>query len=581
MVYRSRSFASMRPHVEWRAWRIMPGFVVSYQPTSLDEISSGAAGLQIDYSGDDVQRFATDRNNTALLDGCAIGVSTQQLVGALESHDDAFLSRIHGNYCALIISPDGEMQGFCDRFGARSLYWQNTQGQQIVIASRQEILPVSDHTWDQLGLAELLLFRWISGPQTLVASVSRLPQWKRVSFSRNGEVCIRETSQQPRWPTQTHESSFVEKIDETRTALTDSLREIALSHDNVAIFLSGGVDSSLLAALSKTLFRRCLLVTPVFSGDNNPELETAKTFAEKLQLEHLLVKFDPQRLDTDLRQLVHAKGAQIHFHALVIHQMMAAIPKEYQLCIYGEAADGLFGSGLFKSVERHLRIKRKARWIPRIGVNLLSRMPFRRAQLLGRLLNKPDIDVILKCFQIQYGPKSKSLIDSLYNADIGDLFEHQAVAEFQSGVGGEMRRLLQDIYLRCEGASHFKDTGISATCFGKQVFVPFLSESLVDAAGSLTREQYYGARSTKPILRELACEHFDRDMIFAQKRGFDVPYIAWLEGPLAHLVEGARRERRLFDGRLLADFELTSHFSLYWSLISWQLIDAQLTSKIP
>jgi len=562
----------------------MPGFVVSYKPssrppTSLDAKSPGASGLQIDYSDDDVRRLNTDRNNIALVDGCAIGVSTEQLVTALESHDDAFLSRIHGNYCALIISPDGEMQGFCDRFGAKSLYWQTTQRQQIVIASRQEILPVSDHAWDQLGLAEMLRYRWTSGPQTLVAGVSRLPHWKRVSFSKNGEIGIRETSQQPRWPTQTHEASFAERLDETRTALTNSLKDAAHYHDRVAIFLSGGVDSSLLAALSKTCFRHCLLVTPVFGGDNDPELEAAKTYAEKLQLEHLLVEFDPHRLDTDLRELVRAKGGQIHFHALAIHQMMAAIPSEYQLCIYGEAADAMFGSGLFKSVEHHLRIKRMAGWIPRTGVDLLSRLPLRRAQLLGRLLSKPEIDVVLKCFQIQYDPKSMSLIESLYNADVADLFEHRAVRDFRSRGGGEMRRLLQDIALRCESASHFKETGISATCFGKQVFVPFLSEPVLDAAGSLTREQYYGGKFTKPILRELACEHFDRDMIFSKKRGFDVPYIDWLEGPLAHLVEEARRERRLFDGSLLMDLELTSHVSLYWSLVSWQLIDAQLTSE--
>jgi asparagine synthase (glutamine-hydrolysing) len=573
----------MRPHVEWRDWRIMAGFVVGYRPssrppTSLDAKSSGASDFQIDYSGDDVRRLDTNRNNTALVDGCAIGVSTEQLVAALESHDDAFLSRIHGNYCALIISPDGEMQGFCDRFGARSLYWQTTLQQQIVIASRQEILPVSGHSWDQLGLAEMLRYRWTSGPQTLVAGVSRLPHWKRVSFSRNGEICIRETSQQPRWPTQTHAASFAEKLNETRTALSDSLREAALSHDRVAIFLSGGVDSSLLAALYKTCFRHCLLVTPVFGGGNDPELEAAKSYAEKLQLEHLLVKFDPNRLDTDLCELVHAKGGQIHFHALAIHQMMAAIPSDYQLCVYGEAADGMFGSGLFKRVEHHLRIKRMAGWLPRAGVNLLSRLPLRRAQQLGHLLNKPEIDVILQSFQIQYDPRSMSLIESLYNADVADLFEHRAVRDFRSQGGGEMRRLLQDLALRCESASHFKETGISATCFGKQVFVPFLSDAVLDAAGSLTREQYYGGKFTKPILRELACEHFDRDMIYSQKRGFDVPYIAWLEGPLAHLVEAARRERQLFDGSLLEDFELTTHVSLYWSLISWQLIDAQLTS---
>jgi asparagine synthetase B (glutamine-hydrolysing) len=544
--------------------------------SSIDE-----SDLQVSCSGDGVWRLTTDRNSIALIDGCAIGISTERLVAALESHDDAFLSRIHGNYCALIITPTGEMQGFCDRFGARSLYWQSTQPHQIVISSRQEILPISAHSWDELGLAEMLRYRWISKQQTLVSGVSKLPHWNRVTFSTTGEITFRETSQRPRWPAEVPEASFAQRLIETRTALTDSLREVAISHDRAAIFLSGGVDSSLLAALSKPHFRHCLLVTPVFDSGDNPELEAAKSFAKTLQLEHLLVEFDPRKLESDLRHLVSAKGGQIHFHALAIHQMMAAIPTEYQLCIYGEGADGLLGSGLFKSIERHLRIKRITGWMPRIGSTWLSRLPVRRFQRLGRLLNKPKIDVILESFHIQYDSKSASIIDNLITADVADLFEHRSVRSFQSRGGGELRRLLQDLYLKCEAASHFKETGISATCFGKQVFAPFLSEPMLNVAQSLSREQYYGGKYTKPILRELAREHFAREMIFTKKYGFDVPYIAWLEGPLAHLVEEARAERHLYDGNLLADLELKTHFSLYWSLICWQLINERLASNRP
>ena len=337
----------------------MPGFVVTYRPlpsrsSSDNSAASDRLDVDIDISGAGVERITTDRNHTALIDGYGLGVSSEKLVSALESHDDEFLSRVHGDYCVLIIHPSGDMRGYCDRFGARTLYWQTTPAHGIIISSHWDNTPVYERQWDDLGLAETLRYRWTTGQRTLVAGISKLPLWHRVSFSRNGEISVNETAQRPVWPTNFEAVSFGEKLDETRGALTDALSEVAQSYDKAAIFLSGGVDSSLLAALARPCFKKCLLVTPVFSGANNPELETAKTFAETLQLEHLLVDFDPARLEKDLRELVRAKDGQIHFHTLAVHQLIRAIPDEYQLLIHGQEADTLFGSSPIKRTETYL-----------------------------------------------------------------------------------------------------------------------------------------------------------------------------------------------------------------------------------
>ena len=183
-------------------------------------------------------------------------------------------------------------------------------------------MPVYERRWDDLGVTETLRYRWMTGQQTLVAGISKLPQWQRVSFARNGEICVRETAQQLHWPKKFPAVSFGAKLDETRGALTEALGDIAQSYDRAAIFLSGGVDSSLLAALSKSCFKQCLLVTPVFAGERNPGLATAKSFAETLQLEQLLVDIDPAKLEKDLRELIHAKSGQINFLSLAIQQMM-------------------------------------------------------------------------------------------------------------------------------------------------------------------------------------------------------------------------------------------------------------------
>ena len=107
--------------------------------------------------------------------------------------------------------------------------------------------------------------------------------------------------------------------------------------------------------------------------------------------------------------------------------------------------------------------------------------------------------------------------------------------------------MLQDVTVKCECSNHFRETGLSATRFGKQIISPFMAKPVINAAKTLTRNQYFGKDFVKPILRELACEHFERKMIYAKKHGFEVPIVPWLKGPLAHLVDAARQENDLFD----------------------------------
>jgi hypothetical protein len=58
-----------------------------------------------------------------------------------------------------------------------------------------------------------------------------------------------------------------------------------------------------------------------------------------------------------------------------------------------------------------------------------------------------------------------------------------------------------------------------------------------------------------------------------------VPFIAWLKGPVAPLVQQTKQERELFDGRKLSGLSVETQFSLYWSLINWQLLNSDLEAE--
>ena len=564
----------------------MNGFILAYHPTTAERPAFDASadanldrlGIALWHNG--IECVKTNRRNLVLIDGYALGLSAEQLAAALEAQDDAFLSRVPGHFCAVVIQPDGDILGLCDRYGAKTLYWQESNEHGIIISSRWLAMPIFDVAWDEQGLSEMLRYRWTPGEQSLVSGISQLSQKFRVSFGHNGQISLLPKAKQQRGTAGIRGVPFEEKLSETREAFTTAFDEVAQAYDRAAIFLSGGVDSSLLAAFARSAFKKCLLVTPVFPGNDNPELAIAKAFADTLGVDHLLVDIDTSRIESDMRYLVTAKAGQIKFHLLALHQLMAAIPDEYRLVIYGESADTLFGFNEFQQTAKMLYLKRYANLLPSFAASWLATLPNERTRKLARLKQTSYLDVFLRFLQIQYEPASQAIIGDLATANTDKLFMHESIEKYRRRPDISFRGLLQEASLRCNSANHFKEIDLSASQFGKQVFSPYLAEPVFRAAMTLTQKQFLGDGYVKPVLRELACEHYDRKLIYRKKHGFEVPIERWLKGPLAHLVEAAQQEQQLFNGVLLRDLDLDVHYSLYWTLMCWQLVNEELTARM-
>lgn len=553
----------------------MSGFLVTRHPdTPRSPLAEKQTLPGISISAhDDVAHVVTERGHTVLIDGYAFGMAPQELADALDRCDDAILSRVDGQYSALVIAADGSFRGHGDRAGGRTLCWSNDPAGGLTISSRWDLIPKPQRQWDPTGLAEILRYRYTTGRPTLLRGVSQLPRRHRVCFSPDGTFALRPLAPLLAHPKPGAEVPFRRKLDETRGALLAALEKAAEASANAAVFLSGGVDSSLLAALARQCFSRSILVTPVFREDANPELAAAKAFAGTLELEHLLVPVDERRLEEDLRTLVRLTGLQVNFHMLAMHQLYRAVPEEYPLVLLGDAADTLFGTTSYRRVGRRLSLKRRADLVPAAALRALAKLPSQRLRMLVELRDTPAVEVAMSAFSIPYDRPSRRIVRSLAPGELDDIYPHRRLRQYLDGKAHPqaLRYLLQDISLQGRGAQHFVEEGLSADCFGKQNFLPFLASGVLEAAGTLSAAQYFGKQHAKPVLRELACEHYDRRLIYRRKHGFEVPYVAWLEGPLAHLVAGVRRERSLFDGRLLADLDVRRHYSLFWSLINWQL----------
>jgi asparagine synthase (glutamine-hydrolysing) len=512
-------------------------------------------------------------NNLIVIDGYTFPDDFHAIANAMIEEDYHYLAKAEGHFCGVVINPGG-IVGFNDRYGGKTLYWKQ-HSEHLIITSRIANMPIYDLDFNKLALSESCYYRWTTGRDSLLPSVKKLIIRSVVKFS-NPDTIVQHSYWRLTQP-EHNNVPLAEKVSQTKFLLIKALNAASQKYKKVAIFLSGGVDSSILAALSKDIFQQCYLITPVFSGEENPELETAKVFAKSLNIPHYLIEIDPTVLEADLKKLISLKREPLrHYSSLAMMAMMKAVPEEFDAVIYGEAADTLYGSNGIHRFITHARWKKQSQYIPLLALKLIKKIIPGRGKVLVDLKSKSLRDILLSITEIKYSPAEKQVIAQLCGeeqAEISDWDWHKTVND----ISPELRRhAAQERILSSDAAVHFNEAEIIAQHFGKHIISPFFSDESICLSSSLTDDDYFGDSYVKPVLRELACEYFSRELIYQKKHGFPVPFIAWLNGPLKHLVSSLRAERTLFDGRILDDFTVNDNFEIFWLLINWQILSQHL-----
>ncbi len=504
-----------------------------------------------------------------LLDGYLIPNNVEQLLNSLSKRDFNQLNHFDGHFSGVYIT-ETEIIAFNDRFGGKTLYWQYYQ-KQLMISSRMSNMPIYDDEKSCEGGWEVLKYRWLTGENTLIAAIKKLPPHHTIVFDNKKEKTALSYWQ---LPSPNYDNQALEnKVKQTKAILSANLASKAKIYKKVAIFLSGGVDSSILAALAKDIFDECLLITPVFKEAENPELDTAIAFAKTLALPHQLVEVDLEHLSTDLNSLIALKRAPLrHYSSLAMMAMMKAIPDDYDAVLYGEAADTLFGSNAIKRVITHYKWKQQSQFIPSPLLQLFAKFVPGRGQILLNLKKQTLRELILSVTAIKYSPAEMKVIRELLTCEETDIESWHWQKNLNKVNAATLRQAAQERILNSDAATHFYEAELIAQQYNKHIISPFFDLQAVELSAKLNDAQYFGEEYVKPVLRELACQFFPRSLIYQKKHGFPVPFIHWLEGPLADLVNAVRQERSLFNGAELEYFTVKEHFELFWLLINWLLV---------
>lgn len=453
---------------------------------------------------------------------------TEVILRAYQQHGIGCVEQLRGMFAFALWD---ERERTClfarDRFGIKPLYYYST-GSQLVFASEIRALLTSGlvpRAVDPQGMYGYFRSGSVPEPRTLLQDVRCLEAGHTLVW-HDGQVQSRRY-----WDLRFAERTVLaDAAHATREVLIDSVAHHFVSDVPVGIFLSGGIDSTALVALSSAGRRGELRTFSItFPGSANDEGPTARRTADHFGTVHgewPLTAAEGQSLFVGFLAAMDQPSID-GFNTFAVSQFARA--GGMKVVLSGLGADELFGGyPSFRTVPRLARWAGRLRAVPPAGAALqgvFKRYGGPRLRRVGDLLAEtPTLATAYSTFRGIYS-----------RAEARALTRHYAKShdvDPDEGVDSAPDPTAEDVVSRLELTRYMRnqllrDGDVMSMASGLELRVPFLDSAVVETVTAIaSRERLEPGKSL--LLR--AVPEVPAWVVGQPKRGFQFPFREWFEG---------------------------------------------------
>ena len=485
-----------------------------------------------------------------------------------------------------------------DRLGIKPLYYQLTP-EHIVFGSEIKVIlafPETRLQFDRTILPEYLAFGYLSGEQTFYGGIRKLMPGHWMQVEASGQVRIERYWDLPATQNESRPESYY--IQTYREMLEQAVNSHLMSDVPLGVFLSGGVDSSAVAALMTKIRRAPVETFSVGYAENAySELPYARVVADHLKSLHHEVLVSEQDFFDSLPHLIWHEDEPIVWPSSVALYFVAKLAQErVKVVLTGEGADEtLAGYSRYAFTLKNAAWDRVYRRITPDAV----RGSVRGAIADSAWISAPVRRKLSHTFLARNGSSWASFyFDNFFSAfsendQAGLLTDevrkewavgaaYQRVLEYWERSSGEMlhRLLYTDIKTYLVELLMKQDNMSMAASIESRV--PFLDHLLVEFATNIPQNLQLGGFAGKRILKKAVEDLLPHSILYRQKLGFPTPWSRWLAGPRLDwirdlLLEPRSKERELFQPSAVQKlFEehrsgYRDHYDRIWRLLNLEL----------
>lgn len=518
---------------------------------------------------------------------------SEVVVHGWEAWGEAMVERLHGMF-ALAVWDAAQRRLLLarDRLGQKPLYYSfDPQHRTITFASElPALLTLLDRTPAISPVARdaYFTFGYVPAPYSIYEGIRKLGPGRRLSFVADSAT-LRETvywdpvdASRPPSSGPTDPAEVTAQLD---TLLDRAIETHLVSDVPLGCFLSGGIDSSLIAAVAARRRPALQTFSVAFDFADYDESPFAEKIAETLRTSHTTVHCGVRDALDIIPQLPDIYGEPFADSSAIPTRLLCReAKKNFTVALSGDAGDELFwGYNRYEHYRRFALMHPALRLFRLTATRVFSNPPFPRAlreRANGLRYYRGFAEFALLFGGIFHLIKFEQLRGGAFDLD-RTLLPDAARRCRQVGIDPLLWGPRLDLYSYLPGDILAKVDRASMQS-ALEVRVPLLDAEVVDWALRLPSSALTGGRGDrKRPLRALLEKYVPRALWERPKHGFGAPIGEWLRGPLNDMLhdylapERLRREglfRVDFVQRLIADHEQGRKANEYylWTLLMWE-----------
>ena len=496
---------------------------------------------------------------------------TEVVLKAYKQWGAGCLKRLNGMF-AFAIWDERDQSLFIarDRLGVKPLYYTRI-AEGIAFASEVKSLlwlPGVRRRMNESALAKYLSFLWVPDPTTLFEGIEKLPAGNYAIF-RDGKLQIEEY-----WDLgfakEALRISEEDAIGEVTRRLRESVRGRLVSDVPVGVFLSGGLDSSLITAMMAEVVDKPIVACSIgFGADISYDIapddlkyarKVRDCFREKLDFREIVL--DPEVVSLLPETIWHLDEPVADPAALSTYLICRAAKATASVMLSGVGGEEVFGGyprylamKLAGSLEYGSPIFHSSAFS-----RMLDRLPasrpgpflahFRNFKKFARAVQTRDFQLRYLAMRAYYTPAElKGLLKNPALAEQA-LEEHLTWFERVKGRDPLSQLLYVDTktFLPCLNLAYTDKMSMAASV---EIREPLLDYQLVEFVTNLPSPYKIHGRKQKYILKKVGERFLPKEVVWRKKSGFGAPIRAWVMKDLRPLIDDLLSERSVEERGLL------------------------------
>lgn len=521
-----------------------------------------------------------------------------------EEYGEAFVEHLNGMFAiALWDSQQKKLILARDRFGEKPLYYGVFDGKLLYASEPKALLahPAVTRELDLDALREYLSFDYVPAPRSIYKGISKLPA-AHLLVVQNGEVSTRRY-----WNLTWNKNGNIPSIEraavELRELLSDAVKMRLVSDVPLGILLSGGIDSSTIAALAvQHATDKVKTFSIGFEEDSFDESKFARQVAHHLGTEHYEATLSVGTAADLIGEIGTWLDEPLSDGSLIPTFMLSRFVRHHvTVALGGDGGDELFAG--YPMYYGH-KVARAYNQIPsflRTGVvaSVVNRLPVSTKNLsfeykAKRFVRSSSWDIVRR-HHSWFGSFSIDEQQELLSDDV------------RSRTNEDIYRDARDLLQQCDATDdvermQFLDINFymaediltkvdrAAMAVSLETRAPFLDPRVGQFAASLPLNYKLHGSQGKYILKKAIEPLLPTNILHRKKKGFGIPIADWLKGrlnPLMHdlLAEPRLRAQGLFDPKFVStlvrehEIGVASHHKQLWTLLVFELWYDNLSQK--